>query len=108
MLSLAIAFVCLVPLGDSHSPRIPYFDKYIHVFLFGTLTFLWIKGLTKYGKKNALIISVMCCIAYGVLIELLQELMQLGRAFEWLDIGADIIGVLLASIIAYEIGKRNH
>lgn len=97
MLLLAVAFFCLVPLGDIHPPRVPYFDKIIHVFLFGLLTFVWSRGLTKYGQQNALMISVVCCIAYGFVIEILQEVMQLGRAFEWLDIGADTLGVLLAS-----------
>jgi VanZ family protein len=100
MLSLAVAFVCLVPLGDTHPPRIPYFDKYVHVFLFGALTFFWITGLRKQGLNHPVTISVLCCIAYGMLIEILQEVMNLGRAFEWLDIGADMVGVLLASVIA--------
>ncbi len=100
MLSLAIAFVCLVPLGEAHPPRIPYFDKYIHVFLFGTLAFLWITGLRKQGLAQPIMISVVFCIAYGIVIEILQELMQLGRAFEWLDIGADVAGILLACVIA--------
>ncbi len=99
MLSLAIAFVCLIPLGDTHPPRIPYFDKYVHVFLFAALAFVWSKGLTKYGLQHALKISALCCIAYGVVIEILQEAMQLGRAFEWLDIGADVVGVTLAFIM---------
>ena len=47
MLSLAVAFVCLIPLGGTHPPRLPYFDKYIHVFLFASLTVAWVRGFSK-------------------------------------------------------------
>jgi hypothetical protein len=104
MLSLAVAFVCLIPLGGTHAPRVPYVDKYIHVFLFASLTFIWARGFNKQNailflQQNAKKSAALFCFSYGVLIEILQELMQLGRAFELLDIAADALGVVLSILL---------
>lgn len=101
MLSLAVAFFCLVPLGDATPPRIPFFDKYVHAFLFGALTFVLIGDLSKQQRyaEKALWIAVVYSLIYGLVIEILQEDMHLGRAFEWLDFVADGAGVLVAVLL---------
>jgi VanZ family protein len=40
--------------------------------------------------------TAMLCVAFGIGMELLQGMMHAGRQFEYLDILADIIGVLIA------------
>ena len=108
MLSLAVAFVCLVPMGDTHPPRIPYFDKVVHVFLFGTMAFVWMKDLLKQEKykQHAQKTAATFCIFYGYLIEIFQDNMHLGRTFEFLDVYADALGAFLGTGILAWLNKR--
>lgn len=50
----------------------------------------------------ALIISGL----FGIVIEVLQEIMQLGRSFSFLDILANILGVVLGLTGYYFMKKR--
>lgn len=45
-------------------------------------------------QSKAVIIAIVCTISYGILIEILQEVMHLGRTFDKMDIAADTLGVL--------------
>ncbi|HGG58691.1 MAG TPA: VanZ family protein [Gammaproteobacteria bacterium] len=56
-----------------------------------------------HGKRQWILVSI-ACLAFGGAIELLQMLTP-ARAAEWLDLGADAVGVGLASGIAFSRGK---
>jgi glycopeptide antibiotics resistance protein len=45
-------------------------------------------------QEKAVLITIISAISYGVLIEVLQEVMNLGRSFDALDIVADSVGVM--------------
>ncbi len=81
-------------------------DKAGHTFFYGLLTFLVLKGFWEQGKKAELI-SVLTCISYGVLIEIVQYTLFPGRFFEFLDIIANIIGSIIGLyIFKYFINKK--
>lgn len=67
-------------------------DKVIHFTLFFIFTLLlYFSGLI---KKNYMLLAIP--ISVGILIEILQHLMGLGRSFELLDILANSLGALTA------------
>jgi VanZ family protein len=99
VLTLVVAFLCLYPFQSQKESTIPHFDKVIHVTLFLVLSYFWMRGLSaqnqfKKVQAKAVLITVIATITYGVLIEVLQEVMHLGRSFDALDIVADSVGVM--------------
>jgi VanZ family protein len=101
LFTLVVAFLCLYPFESQKESLVPHFDKIVHLTLFLVLSYFWMRGLSiqtqfKKVQEKAVLIAVVSVIAYGLLIEILQEVMQLGRAFDVLDIVADTAGVLFA------------
>ncbi|MDN3607116.1 VanZ family protein [Kaistella yonginensis] len=70
-------------------------DKILHLSIFALLGFTFLAAFPKI--KFPTFIQIM--IIYGLLTEILQDEMHLGRSLEGLDLVADIIGVLIGYII---------
>nr|WP_244140860.1 VanZ family protein [Kaistella flava (ex Peng et al. 2021)] len=70
-------------------------DKVLHLCIFTFLGFSFIAAFPKI--KFYYFIQIMIC--YGLLTEILQEEMHWGRSLEFLDLVADIIGVLIGYFI---------
>ena len=70
-------------------------DKILHLSIFTFLGFSFIAAFPKI--KFAYFIQIM--IIYGLLTEILQDEMHLGRSLETLDVVADIIGMLIGYFI---------
>jgi VanZ family protein len=64
------------------------FDKFVHIFIFGILSFLFCKAA---NKKWFLLIALFCSI-YGMAMEFVQENWIPNRSFDVWDIVADSIG----------------
>lgn len=71
-----------------------YFDKWVHIGLFGGLTFLtawpFIKG--NIATRKLLIKIGTTFIIYGILIEFVQKYFASERSFDIFDMGADAAG----------------
>ena len=78
-------------------PQIPMpstgWDKANHALAFAALAIL---GCASYPRRMALVLIGL--LAYGGLIELLQGLTAY-RTAEWLDMGADGVGLALGSVL---------
>ena len=70
-------------------------DKLLHLSIFTFLGFAFMATFPKI--KFLYFIQIM--IIYGLLTEILQDEMHLGRSLEGLDLVADIIGVLIGYFI---------
>lgn len=86
---------CLSPSSElPDAPAIPGLDKIIHIGLFAIWSGLW----TGYRPgRPALILLI--GILFGGGIEVLQEIMALGRSFEWWDLAADVAGVITGFLL---------
>ncbi len=78
-----------------------YFDKFVHIGLFGILTFLWMMPFVKSNINNKSKIQVILKIAFAVSIwglttEFIQKFFIPFRAFDLWDWAADSVGVLMA------------
>ena len=93
------------PLGDHEMPPIPHLDKLIHAIMMGGL-FGAIAFDTQRADKshrlsrrflNVLAIAIM---AFGILDEIAQVTMGLGRSGDIFDLAADWTGVIVAYFTA--------
>jgi VanZ family protein len=98
-----VLYVSLMP--SSHVPRllIPHIDKMVHLGMYTLLA-----GLTIYGwlrqqaipalHQYAYIAIIVLLSSYGLVIELLQQWMAMGRCFEWADVAVNTTGVTLGLV----------
>jgi hypothetical protein len=83
--SLIILGLTLSPGSSIPNVQIAGIDKAVHIILFGTLMFLFLRGLRKQKQTKAftgipLLISFIFCLSYGILIECIQVFVP-GEAF---------------------------
>lgn len=110
---LLILYLTLVPRPlPNTNIEIPGLDKLAHAIMFGVLAFVTSIDMARRNRNdirtlsNSTIIYISIIVAFvGLLIEILQQLMQLGRGGDLLDFIADIIGVIIASIITVNLLK---
>jgi VanZ family protein len=85
--SIAIFIACSVP--QNGVPSLSNSDKVQHAAVFLVFGVLWMWS----GRKPGWVIGVGS--GFGMLIEIWQGVMPLGRSFDWYDGLADAVGVLL-------------
>lgn len=88
-------------LPDESTFKIPQFDKFVHVCLFGGLVFLWCLHISTrpMGSQKRLLLFFYIFIlgvALGISMEFVQKYFIPFREFELGDIIADMIGAGLA------------
>jgi protein TonB len=86
-------------------------DKYVHIFLFGTLCFLLQAAFKKrasltFVNGHPIFYAFLTTIFYGVLIEFLQKYVFIGRSFEWMDVVADASGAFLVVLYYWLRSQR--
>lgn len=112
-LSLLIVIVVLfLSFYRISSPKLNLFlgvDKVYHMIMYGGLSgMLWLEYLWNHrketvSKKRGFIGATLCPILMSGVIELCQEYLTVYRGGEWGDFLANIIGVLLATLIAWKV-----
>lgn len=106
--SLAILIMCVMPAGNLPETNItiPYFDKIVHLGIFGILSFILVSILKEiFNYKKSIVITIIICSIYGYVIELLQKYVSSGRSYEILDVLFDIIGCIFG-ILFYKLTKK--
>ena len=88
--------------------KIPFFDKWVHIGLFGVLTFLlcWPFYKSNFSAKQRLHYFIKIALAvsiWGLTIEFIQKYFVISRDFELLDWAADSFGALIAFWISKKI-----
>jgi hypothetical protein len=78
-----------------------YFDKWVHIGLFGGLTFLfcWPFYKSDFSTRKRISYFIKIAIAssiWGLIIEFIQRFYIPGRSFDLLDWAADSFGALIA------------
>jgi glycopeptide antibiotics resistance protein len=75
------------------------FDKFVHICLY--LGFAWLLCWSLHVEKKPFVYYLILLLSFtwGLLMEIFQYLMHLGRAFEWFDIISNTSGALIGIII---------
>ncbi|MCS6991082.1 MAG: VanZ family protein [Chitinophagales bacterium] len=76
-----------------------FLDKLIHLFMYGTMSFLLLWGYRKcrraHIEANQAWLRVAFCAFIGLVIEILQPVLTLYRTHELLDMLANVVGAAL-------------
>ena len=103
-ITLLIAYLSLMRMPE-YAPKISGLDKIQHSFAYFTLAISWL--FTFYKKPSKKTIIIIACIIYGTVIEVLQSTLTSYRTGEYLDILANISGVLLGLVVFNHVLKKN-
>lgn len=85
-----------------------YFDKWVHIGLFGMLNFLilWAFLRQKADTKKLFLYTTLACILYGIMMEFVQKYFAADRSFDLTDIIADATGACLAYFPIQYVNKK--
>ena len=104
---ITIAFL----LPGSELPKVRFLnDKIIHITLYIILSFIWLLFYFVFQKnqinlKNIIVVLVVCLI-YGIIIELIQQLLIASRQADILDVFANTLGTLIGTLVFWNVKNR--
>lgn len=98
--TLIIFILCCTPgqyIPTTNWLELLSFDKFVHASIFFTLAILWLIYLFKSNKQSntSMILSILLCIAYGGMLEIMQATIFSNRSGDWLDFIANSFGCLM-------------
>lgn len=101
-----VVALSLLPLRDL--PQVPMFhgeDKLIHCAMYFGFSVLFCWTLKTELNYSRLFLVIGITIGWGILMEILQLDMQMGRSFSWYDELANTVGVVFG-VLTYLIATR--
>lgn len=103
----AIAYGCLLRKPLYSLPPIEHGDKWVHwlAFLLLTVVLYWDSRTAGLKQRRIWMLVVVFPIIYGGLIEVLQDKFFYPRVGDWADWLADIVGVVIGTVICMIIRK---
>jgi VanZ family protein len=104
IISITIVFLSLLQLPSSKI-NIINIDKAYHSIAYFALGITWLFAYYKKPEKKYFI--VICCIIFGIIIEVLQSSLTSYRTGDYVDAIANSCGVLLALLIFNLFVKKN-
>jgi len=97
---IIVTYLSLTPKGPSMLGLFPHQDKVGHFIFYFVMVLLALWAGTR-SVDSRFFFIVAFTIGYGILMEILQKLMELGRHFDYFDILANISGSLIGAAIFY-------
>ncbi|MGB3130922.1 MAG: VanZ family protein [Saprospiraceae bacterium] len=79
-------------------------DKLGHLLFYGSSTFLYLHAFKSNEKAKKYTVVVIFIL--GLLLEFFQLKMNMGRAFEYLDVVANCFGILLSILIFKKVKNK--
>jgi VanZ family protein len=116
--ALLILLLSLVPgsdLPDLSFWKLLTFDKMMHIFMYGILSFRTMMGASKqqayyWMRHHAGIFTIITITLFGASLEAMQELLLSDRYGDWVDLLANSIGTLLGiyvfRVVFYDCVRR--
>ena len=112
----AVVILILCGLPGSSFPKLTFLewlrpDKIVHLILFGTQAFLLINGFVRQTKYSVLqlrakSLGVAIAISYGIIVEILQSTIFIGRSGDYRDAIANAIGAFIGLLIFNRIENK--
>lgn len=97
VLTIYLSLVSAKRIATMHIWNIAGIDKIAHAVFYLSFSFLW--SMTFFKKLNVHLWVLLITIVFGIAIEWAQFQMNIGRAFEILDIIANAIGATIGILI---------
>jgi VanZ family protein len=112
----AVLILILCGLPGSDFPKLTFLqwlrpDKIVHLILFGTQCFLFIRGFTLQSRFPGLKLhaqgwAVFLSISYGAVVEVLQATIFIGRSGDVRDAIANSIGAVIGLYLYRKYGNN--
>ena len=105
--SFLMLLIFLTPAHNlPEGPGIPMSDKFVHAVMFAVFSFMLINARMQHKGTQLihfpLVVSAMIySLTFGILIELAQSFMDLGREGDVLDLVSDLAGYFIGLLIIY-------
>lgn len=105
--TLLIVYLSLIDISDLPNLELRNEDKFYHILAYFALTMVWLLAISSYAfsKLKARILISAVIIAFGIIIEILQDIFTDYRNFDVFDILANSLGVVV-SFICFEFLKK--
>jgi len=108
-LTIGIIFLSLIRVNNLPDLKVKEMDKFYHAIAYFTLTLSWlsffqIKNSTL--KLNFFLLIITALTIFGIVIEVLQRVVTNYRLFDYQDMIANTIGVLIAAFLFLAIRKK--
>lgn len=92
--------------------KIPHLDKMVHFTMYFVLAILLFKSIKQISEQNLFnkypyIFTLIICVLYGGIIEIMQEYIFTGRSMDLYDFIANSIGVALGLIFCFIFKRQN-
>ncbi len=100
-----ITLLCIIPQEDlPKAGGIPHFDKFVHFVLYFVLTFLSL-FIFWGSKQSRRVISVLIpgIFVFSLLIEIMQGILPFGRTFSFVDLLANLSGIVAGLLLFHRI-----
>ena len=97
--TISLTVLSLIRLNGMPGIGTDYDDKLYHIIAYALLTFLWYLAIKKNNFNISIIQIVIGCISFGIVIEALQGKLISYRAGDVLDVVANVIGVVIATLL---------
>lgn len=104
-----ILVASLLPSSEFPKVQVVNFDKVVHAGIYFLLVFLGWFGFHKQRAVSSKLFFTLCtsCILFGFIIEVLQGTCTATRQFDWYDVIANTVGVLLFAAIIKWVKKTS-
>lgn len=105
--TLMIAYLSLTDISDLPNLEVKNEDKFYHMIAYFILNTVWLLALSSnaFGRLKFHIFISIGIIIFGIIIELLQDILTDYRTFDLYDILANSLGVIL-SFICFEFFQK--
>lgn len=98
---LFVTVLSLIKIGKIPAISVENSDKYVHFIFYFITAFLTYITLKQFGVSfyKRVLFSFVFSVVYGIIIEVLQEVVTDTRRFEWADILANASGALISLLL---------
>lgn len=107
--TMMVLYMITIPFPEFKGDQITYYDKFVHAFMFGVFTWLYVftaVAKTKSDIRLLILFSVLCGLLFAVICEYIQNFIP-GRTASEMDFIGGMIGVFISVFISYGIfGKK--
>lgn len=102
--TIFILFLTLMPVPDIGIETENYYDKIVHLFLFGIFSYLLYLNLS-FSRLKRVATTIFVSVIFSIIIEFFQYFVP-GRNPSYLDFWAGFVGVLMFIIVPYVKDKK--
>lgn len=102
---ILITYLSLINLSALPEIGLDVNDKLIHTGAYLVFIFLTFNFLQKIEQKRAVVKAIFFTAIYGIIIEILQQMLSANRTFDLYDIIANFIGIIMGYFVIHVLNK---